>query len=105
MKENNQASDDPRISALLRQARLAPDLPPRFPQQVWRRIENAAAPATSASWLDAVVNLLLRPKLALAAVALVLLMGGLAGTLEGRQAARHDAQMHYLASVAPAALR
>jgi hypothetical protein len=32
-------------------------------------------------------------------------MGVFAGTLEGRQLARHDAQMNYLAAVAPHALR
>jgi hypothetical protein len=35
----------------------------------------------------------------------LLLVGISAGTLEGRQAARHDAEMNYLASVAPNALR
>lgn len=105
MKENNQPPDDPRISALLRQARLAPDLPLRFQQQVWRRIEDAEAPATSASWLDSVANLFLRPRFALAAAEIVLLTGVLAGTLDGRQAARHNAQMNYLASVAPSAVR
>jgi hypothetical protein len=105
MKNNIKPSEDSRLSALLREARRSPDLPPRFQQNVWRRIEDAEAPPKPASWLEVVANLLLRPKFALAAAVLVLLAGVLAGTVAGRQAARHDAQMNYLASVAPQVLR
>jgi hypothetical protein len=101
MKEDNIHPDDAQISALLREARVSPGLPPRFQQNVWRRIEDAEAPAKPASWLDALVALILRPRFAVAAAAVLLLAGVSAGTLEGRQLARHDAQMNYLASVAP----
>jgi hypothetical protein len=102
MNENDQAHD-PRIRELLRQARMAPGLPPRFQEQVWRRIELAEAPVETGSWLDRLANLIMRPRFALPAAAAVLLAGIVAGTLEGRLAARHDAQMNYLASVAPQA--
>jgi hypothetical protein len=105
MKENDPMSEDSRLSALLRASRGSPGLPPRFQQSVWRRIEDAEAPAKSASWLDALAGLILRPRLALAAATILLLVGALAGTLEGRQVARHDAQMNYLASVAPPSIR
>ena len=105
MKETNHRSDDPQISALLREARLSPDLPPRFQQNVWRRIEDAEAPEKSVSWLDAFASLILRPRFAMAAAAVVLLAGVLAGTLQGRQVARHDAQMQYVASVMPRGVR
>ncbi len=105
MKENNQLPDDPQISALLKQARVSPGLPPRFQQNVWRRIEDAAAPMKSESWLDTLVNLILRPRFAMAAATVLLLAGVLAGTVEGRQMARHDAQVNYLASVAPQSVR
>ena len=98
-------SEDIKLQELLRGNRPAPALPPRFQQNVWRRIEDAEAPAQPASWLDALANLILRPRFALAAASLLLLTGVFAGTLEGRQAVRHDAQMNYLASVAPHALR
>jgi hypothetical protein len=98
-------TDDAPLSALLRFARARPELPPRFQQNVWRRIEDAEAPAQPASWLDAVAALILRPRFAVAAATVLLLAGISAGTLEGRQAARHDAQMNYLASVTPHALR
>lgn len=105
MKENNLSPDDPRIGALLRQARPSPALPPRFQQNVWRRIEDAEAPAKADSCLDALAALILRPRFALAAAAVMLLAGALAGTLEGRQVARHDAEMNYVASVVPPSLR
>jgi hypothetical protein len=104
MNEDN-SSPDPGISALLREARVAPALPPRFSEQVWRRIEHAGAPAKADSWLDALANLLFRPRWAVAAVAILVLVGALVGTLDGRSAARQNAQMTYLAAVAPQAGR
>ena len=38
-------------------------------------------------------------------LAVLLVAGALFGTLEGSQTARHDAQMRYLASVAPESVR
>jgi len=105
MKEKNELPGDPQVSALLREARVSPALPPRFQQNVWRRIGDAEAPAKSESWLDALANLILRPRFAMAAAGAMLLAGVLAGTVEGRQVARHDAQMNYVASVAPQSLR
>ena len=98
-------TEDIPLQTLLRQTRPAPALPPRFQQNVWRRIEDAEAPAQPASWLDALANLILRPRFALAAAAVLLLTGVFAGTLVGRLMVLHDAQMNYLASVAPHVLR
>lgn len=98
-------NDDAKLSALLRESRVSPALPPRFQQNVWRRLAPAAAPVQSESWLDALAALILRPKFALAMLAVLLVAGALFGTLEGSQTARHDAQMRYLASVAPESVR
>jgi len=98
-------SEDNKLHELLRGSRPAPAPPPRFRQNVWRRIEDAEAPVKSETWLDALATLILRPRFALVATTILLLTGIFAGTLEGRQAVRHDAQMNYLASVAPHALR
>ena len=105
MKENHNPTFNPQVSALLRAARVTPTLPPRFEQSVWRRIEAAEASASPGAWLDALARLILRPRFAVAATAVLLLAGIFAGTREGRQLARHDAQMNYLASVVPHALR
>ena len=96
---------DSKLTALLRDARPTPALPPRFRQNVWRRIEDAEAPAKLESWLDALAALILRPRFAVAAAAILLLLGVFAGITEGRQLAQHDAQMNYLAIVAPHAAR
>ena len=105
MKKENINPVDEKLGSLLRGSRTFPALPPRFQQNVWRRIEDAEAPARSESWLDALSALILRPRFALAAAAALVLVGSLAGALEGRQVARHDAQMNYLESVAPQAVR
>jgi hypothetical protein len=95
---------DQNLTARLRASRPAPELPPRFRQNVWRRIEDAAAPATE-TWLDALAALVLRPRFAVATATALLLAGILAGLADGRQLARHDAQENYLAAVAPHAAR
>ena len=105
MKENENHSEGAPISALLRESRVSPALPPRFQQNVWRRIENSEAPAKTETWLDALAARILRPRFAFAAATVLLVAGVCAGTLDGRQLARHDAEMNYLASVAPHAAR
>jgi hypothetical protein len=104
MKENMK-SDDAKLGALLCESRVSPSLPPRFQENVWRRIEDAEAPARAESWMDALAALVLRPRFAYAAAAVLLLAGIFTGTFEGRQAVRHDAQINYLAAVAPRSLR
>jgi len=97
--------EDAKLQELLRGSRATPPLPPRFQEYVWRRIGDAEAPARPAPWLDALVNWVLRPRLAFASVAVLMLVGILLGTRGGAQAARHDAQARYIASVAPGSLR
>jgi hypothetical protein len=104
MKENINP-EDAKLGSLLRESRRSPALPPRFQENVWRRIEDAEAPAVSASWLDALVVLLLRPRFACASAAVLLFAGVLLGAHKGSQVARHAAQTRYLASVAPDSLR
>ena len=107
MNKGNINSDDARLSMLLRESRIAPALPPRFQEGVWRRIEDAA-PAKftgSVTWLDALAALMLRPRLAFATVTALVLAGVLLGTYQGTQVARQDAQARYLAVVAPNPLR
>jgi hypothetical protein len=98
-------SNDNKLSALLRQARRSPTLPPGFQQDVWRRVEDAAATVPAESWLDALAALILRPRFAFAAAAVLLLAGAAFGTHDGLQAARHESQANYLAVVAPDSLR
>jgi hypothetical protein len=101
-------ASDVKLGALLRASRVSPELPPRFQEGVWRRIEEAAAPAKSngsIAWLDALAALVLRPRLALATAAVLMVAGALLGVRDGSQSAYHDTQARYLAAVAPLSLR
>jgi len=102
----NPNPDDAKLRSLLRDSRSAPELPPRFQENVWRRIADTEDnQATSTSWLNVLVNQLFRPRLAFAAITALVIVGGIFGAREGTQIARHDAQIRYLASVAPNSLR
>lgn len=101
---NEPNSEDAKLSALLHRTRTAPELPPRFQENVWRRIEAAEPAEASFSWLDAFINRLLRPRFAVATLAIVIVLGSLAGAHEGKQDVRQNAQARYLASVAPNSL-
>jgi hypothetical protein len=108
MKKENFNPTDEKLGALLRESRTFPALPPRFYENVWRRIEDAEAPAKSGEsiiWLEALVALMLRPRFAYATVATLMLGGILLGAYNGAQTARHDAETRYVASVAPNPLR
>ena len=108
MNQENTDPADAKLSTLLRASRTAPALPPRFQEGVWRRIEDADAPAQSTggmAWLDALAALVLRPRLALATATVLMVAGALLGGREGSQMAKQDAQARYLAAVAPHSLR
>ncbi len=101
-------ASDPQLGALLRESRVSPALPPRFREGVWRRIEEADAPASAAggiTWLEALVALVLRPRFAVVTAAVLVVAGSLLGVREGGQIAHQDAQARYLAAVAPHSLR
>jgi hypothetical protein len=103
MKMNSQTPDDAKLRALLRESRLAPELPPGFQDAVWRRLERAEAPA--ANWLDALAAWFLRPRLAFATAAAMLLLGISLGIAQGASHADELAKARYLDSVSPPALR
>lgn len=107
MKENMNP-EDAKLSSLLRESRISPVLPPRFQENVWRRIAEVEEPASSApglSWLDALAALVLRPRFAYATVVALVMAGALLGVHQGVHVARQDAQARYIAMVAPNALR
>ena len=107
MKKENFNPDDSKLSSLLRESRIVPSLPPRFQENVWRRIADVEADksADSPVWLVSLIAWVLRPRLALAAITALVLVGALFGMREGNQLARHDSQARYLAAVAPNSLR
>ena len=81
---NGEVKSDARLQGALRQWTVTTPLPPRFEQQVWRRIERAQAePAVTT--LDLLLSLfkavLFRPKLAFAYAAILLALGVAGGSL------------------------
>ena len=107
MKENDLNHNDAPLSTLLRAARPTPSLPPRFQENVWRRVEQAEASGAvmeSGRWLNAVANWLVRPRLAFAVATMLVLVGVGLGLNHGVQQARADAQARYVAAVAPSVL-
>ena len=102
MKNLPSNPEDAALSRLLRGSRANPPMPPRFQQSVWRRIEAAEDRESAApSWLNSVVGWLMRPQLAFAVVAVLVVVGASLGVRSGTQTARYDAQARYLAAVAP----
>lgn len=99
--------DDQRLRKLLVAARPAVGLPPRFKQEVWRRIERteASGQGTAGSWLEALLGRLLRPRILLAGAAALVIVSAAAGAVENSVATRAAARAQYIASVAPNTLR
>jgi hypothetical protein len=90
MKTNNSNESDPSLRALLREWKPQASLPPRFQEQVWRRIERAeTAPAPSVSlatvFANWIANRLPKPALATAYVTVLLVVGASVGWSQARQ--------------------
>jgi hypothetical protein len=103
---NNLEPSDESLRNLLRDARPTPPppLPLDFQTAVWRRIEHAQTANESApwaEWLDPIAAWLLQPRLALAGVAAMLLVGICIGLLQGDSLANDQAKQQYLAAVNP----
>ena len=98
--------EDARLKAALKESRLSPPLPPRFRENVWRRIEDREMPDSlgAFAWLDTLVALVLRPRFAYAAVAILMTLGIWLGAHEGSRSARQNAEARYVSAVAPATL-
>ena len=105
MNELNSNSEDSVLKAHLRDSRPAAPLPPRFRENVWRRIEAAESASTGYGLLQQLAALVLRPRLALATGAVLIVAGALLGVQAGNQVSHRDAQVRYVATVAPNILR
>jgi len=107
MNHMNQKHDEDRLDALLRESRSVPSLPPRFQEGVWRRIEGTERDRSvdRFAWVEALLQQVLRPRLALATLAVLMLGGVLLGVREGAESARHADQARYLESVAHSVMR
>ena len=104
MSTPNHDVDDPKLSALLRDAHPAPDLPPRFHEGVWRRLDRAersTAEASPLGWLGQVVRSVLRPAYATAGLAVLMLAGAWLGVRDGEDRTYRADRARYVAAVSP----
>lgn len=90
MKTDNFNENDAPLRALLKEWKPEPSLPPRFQEQVWRRIERAeTAPVPPVTLAQLFANWLAtrlpRPALATAYVAVLLVIGASVGWSQARQ--------------------
>jgi hypothetical protein len=90
------------LRKLLKEAHPPAELPPRFQEAVWRRIE-AAQRSTSAkgSWIESLLALFFRPAFATAGLAILMLAGGTLGVQTGKARAQEAAQARYITAVSP----
>lgn len=108
MKPNRPSEGKDPLANLLQEWRVETDLPPRFEEQVWRRIAVEEARQLETGWwhrFRSVMEMLfLRPALASAWVLALVLAGLAAGWWQGnREVARLDDSLgqRYVQSVAP----
>jgi hypothetical protein len=92
MKPDSSTPTDEALGQMLRQWKLDAPLPPRFQEQVWRRIERAETPSSAPAWrllVHRFAAALARPSLAVSYVTVLLLAGLLAGYWQGRVTRAH----------------
>jgi hypothetical protein len=102
MKDDKRESGDAGLTALLRSARQSVELPPGFQDRVWRRIEKCDVP--SVNIMDRIAQWFLTPRLATAAVAVVVVLAAGVGAVRGIQKGDRQARDHYVALVDPSYL-
>ncbi len=107
MKEKNPAGQDEALSKLLRSWKPDAQLPTRFQQAVWQRIERGDAGVKVPLWQSLLARIeaaLARPALAISYVAVLLIAGLGAGYwhAEGRTAqVQSDWRARYVQAVDP----
>ncbi len=109
MNETNRNTEDSRLGRLLRTWRVEAEVPPRFAEGVWRRIEREEgradpAPAGWWRWLSGLAEAAVRPSFVAGYLALVLLLGAGAGFVSGHarsRGAEGDLKGRYVQSVDP----
>jgi hypothetical protein len=104
MRSNPTPHPDPELSRLLRGWEVPEELPPRFAEGVWRRLESTSALRPEHTFFSRWSAWLRRPGMAWAYVAVLLAAGASAGTWQGQVAAHQVAdqlQGRYVMSVDP----
>lgn len=101
MNASPDPTPDPELRALLRAAHPSPDLPPRFQEGVWQRLERNERSRPSRSGFDSFVAGLLRPAYASIGLAAVMLAGIGLGLRDNAIGNLRTERARYLAAVSP----
>jgi len=92
---------DAELRTLLRSAHPPQDLPPRFQEDVWRRLERDERPRPVSGWMASLLGILSRPAYASLGLALVMIVGVGQGLRDSKASSLRTAQARYHASVNP----
>ena len=103
MSEDIKRPGDEELGRLLRSARPMGELPSGFENAVWRRIERGEQ--ASMGLVERLAGWFLTPRLATAALAVVVLVAAGAGAVHGMRTGEREALDRYVASVDPSYLR
>ena len=106
MNSNDPFEDDKPLRKILSEWHVNAALPPRFQEDVWKRIGNAEmrAPNFWTMIWGRMAASLARPAFAAAYLAMLLLIGAIAGRQEGQSKTEHvrsDMQARYIQMVDP----
>ena len=102
----DESNNDESLRPLLKEWRVNASLPPRFQEDVWRRIEKQEAGSTTLwqltrHWLEAAFA---RPAVAVSYVTVLIAVGLVLGAIQGQQqSARADVRLEarYVQSIDP----
>lgn len=97
-------ANDPKLRALLREAHPSPDLPPRFQEGVWQRLERAGwrrQESVSNTWIAALVRMMFRPAYATIGLVAVMVAGVWLGVRDGETQLHRAEKARYVAAVSP----
>ncbi len=111
MKSEDSTEQDLALRAVLAEWEIKEPLPPRFQEQVWRRIARVEEPGPAQVWTQVaqwIARAFAQPSLAVSYLTMLLVAGLLAGYLQGRQdnnRAQHELSTRYVQMMSPYALR
>jgi len=99
MNEEPMTPDEAKLSKLLRQGCPGVELPSGFQAAVWRRIEKPQG--VPVGIMQLLAGWILRPKLAAAGLAVVVVLAAGAGAIRGVRSGEREARDRYVSSVDP----